>query len=123
MLDWKEILKVQVLDTTTGLSTINEPMVEDDNCCEKMKNEALGIIRKNKQRLNMRTITLIEQMFDSEETTCDEIIEWFELTLKYNFKPGEEFSAYIHGHISENDIKQVINNYYKCSFGGERYVV
>ena len=35
MLDWKEILKVQVLDTTTGLSTINEPMVEDEpNCCE-----------------------------------------------------------------------------------------
>ena len=34
MLDWKEILKVQVLDTSTGLSTINEPMIEDENCCE-----------------------------------------------------------------------------------------
>ena len=34
MLDWKEILKVQVLDTSTGLSTINESMIEDENCCE-----------------------------------------------------------------------------------------
>ena len=31
---WFSILKVQVLDTSTGLSTINESMVEDDNCCE-----------------------------------------------------------------------------------------
>ena len=34
-MNWEDILKVQVLDTTTGLSTINEPMVEDEpNCCE-----------------------------------------------------------------------------------------
>ena len=35
MSNWENILKIQVLDTTTGLSSINEPMVEDEpNCCE-----------------------------------------------------------------------------------------
>ena len=37
---WQDILKVQVLDTSTGLSTINEPMIEDKDCCERAK-EAL----------------------------------------------------------------------------------
>ena len=35
MSNWKNVLKIQVLDTTTSLSSINEPMVEDEpNCCE-----------------------------------------------------------------------------------------
>jgi hypothetical protein len=35
MNNWKNVLKIQVLDTTTSLSSINEPMVEDEpNCCE-----------------------------------------------------------------------------------------
>ena len=35
MSNWENILKIQVLDTTTSLSSINEPMVEDEpNCCE-----------------------------------------------------------------------------------------
>jgi hypothetical protein len=38
---WQDILKIQVLDTTTGLSTINEPMVEDDNCCELAREKFL----------------------------------------------------------------------------------
>jgi len=33
---WQDILKVQVLDTTSSLSSINEPM-EDKNCCEQAK--------------------------------------------------------------------------------------
>ena len=37
---WQDILKVQVLDTTSSLSSINEPMIEDKNCCERAK-EAL----------------------------------------------------------------------------------
>ncbi len=42
MNDWKDILKVQVLDTSTGLSTISEPMIEDKNCCEKFRPELEG---------------------------------------------------------------------------------
>ena len=38
---WQDILKVQVLDTTTGLSTINEPMMEDKNCCELAREKFL----------------------------------------------------------------------------------
>ena len=38
---WQDILKIQVLDTTTGLSTINEPMVEDKNCCELAREKFL----------------------------------------------------------------------------------
>ena len=34
---WQDILKVQVLDTSTSLSTINEPMIEDKDCCEQAK--------------------------------------------------------------------------------------
>jgi len=32
---WEDILKVQILDTSTGLSSINEPMVDEDKekCC------------------------------------------------------------------------------------------
>ena len=41
---WQDILKVQVLDTTTSLSSINEPMVEDRNCCEKAKEEYLAAL-------------------------------------------------------------------------------
>ena len=37
MSNWENILKVQVLDTTTSLSSINEPMMEDKNCCEQAK--------------------------------------------------------------------------------------
>ena len=36
---WQDILKIQVLDTTTGLSTINEPMMED--CCELAREKFL----------------------------------------------------------------------------------
>ena len=38
---WQDILKIQVLDTTTGLSTINEPMMEDKNCCELAREKFL----------------------------------------------------------------------------------
>ena len=38
---WQDILKVQVLDTTTGLSTINEPMMEDKDCCELAREKFL----------------------------------------------------------------------------------
>ena len=64
----------------------------------------------------------MEGAFDSEETSCDEIIEWFEFTLKHNLE-GSDDLAYMLGIISKNEIKQAINNYYKCSFGVERYVV
>ena len=32
---WEDILKVQILDTSTGLSSINEPMIDEDKekCC------------------------------------------------------------------------------------------
>ena len=36
---WQDILKVQVLDTTTSLSSINEPMIEDKDCCQEAKEE------------------------------------------------------------------------------------
>ena len=39
---WQDILKVQVLDTSTGLSTINEPMIEDKDCCQEAKEEFLA---------------------------------------------------------------------------------
>ena len=42
-MNWEDILKVQVLDTSTGLSTISEPMVEDRNCCEEAREEFLNI--------------------------------------------------------------------------------
>tara|TARA_R110002020_G_scaffold431449_2_gene641495 strand:+ start:92 stop:529 length:438 start_codon:yes stop_codon:yes gene_type:complete len=36
MSNWENILKVQVLDTSTSISTINEPMIDDDrNCCQE----------------------------------------------------------------------------------------
>ncbi len=41
MSNWENILKIQVLDTTTGLSTINEPMVEDKDCCELAREKFL----------------------------------------------------------------------------------
>ena len=38
---WQDILKVQVLDTTSSLSSINEPMMEDKNCCELAREKFL----------------------------------------------------------------------------------
>jgi hypothetical protein len=38
---WQDILKIQVLDTTSSLSSINEPMMEDKNCCELAREKFL----------------------------------------------------------------------------------
>ena len=38
---WQDILKVQVLDTTSSLSSINEPMMEDKDCCELAREKFL----------------------------------------------------------------------------------
>tara|TARA_R100000315_G_C5080335_1_gene46547 strand:+ start:49 stop:450 length:402 start_codon:yes stop_codon:yes gene_type:complete len=46
-MNWEDILKVQVLDTTTSLSSINEPMMEDKNCCEEAKEEWIAIVRQD----------------------------------------------------------------------------
>tara|TARA_R100000995_G_scaffold79061_1_gene49968 strand:- start:723 stop:1238 length:516 start_codon:yes stop_codon:yes gene_type:complete len=37
VMGWEDILKVQILDTSTGLSSINEPMIDEDKekCCLK----------------------------------------------------------------------------------------
>lgn len=40
---WWDVVKVQVLDTTTSLSTLNEPMIEDKDCCEKFRTEIEGV--------------------------------------------------------------------------------
>ena len=44
---WQDILKVQVLDTTTSLSSINEPMIEDKDCCEEAKEYFKNLWYKN----------------------------------------------------------------------------
>ena len=33
---WWDVVKVQVLDTSTGIQTINEPMIEDKDCYNKL---------------------------------------------------------------------------------------
>ena len=40
---WQDILKVQVLDTSTGLSTISEPMMEDRGCCEEARQKFINM--------------------------------------------------------------------------------
>ena len=33
---WWDVVKVQVLDTSTGIQSINEPMIEDKDCYNKL---------------------------------------------------------------------------------------
>tara|TARA_Y100000401_G_scaffold108642_1_gene104083 strand:- start:284 stop:601 length:318 start_codon:yes stop_codon:yes gene_type:complete len=42
-MNWEDILKVQVLDTSTGLSTISEPMIEDRDCCEEARQKFINM--------------------------------------------------------------------------------
>ena len=125
MNNWKSILKdtrqISQAGIKTKLGTTPLTMGDENDCCEKLKNEVLGIMRNNKPvNTRMEVYTLMEGAFDSEETSCDEIIEYIEFTLKHN---SSDELAYTLGIISKNEMKQAINNYYKCSFGVERYVV
>mgnify|MGYP003155117569 CR=1 FL=1 len=124
MNNWKSILKdarqISQAGIKTKLGTTPLTMGDENDCCEKLKNEVLGIMRNN-QPVNTRAYTLMEGAFDSEETSCDEIVEYLEFSLKYDI--GIEEQEYTHMLISKNEMKQAISNYYKCSFGVERYVV
>ena len=124
MNNWWDLLKASQQIASTGirtkLGTTPLTMGDEDDCCEKLRDEVLGIMREwvelgdestrewDEDQYNNMVIS-----FDSAVTTCDEIVEYLEFALKYD--------TYML--ISKNEMKQAINNYYKCSFGSERYVV
>ena len=124
MNNWWDLLKASQQIASTGirtkLGTTPLTMGDEDDCCEKLRDEVLGIMREwvelgdestrewDEDQYNNMVIS-----FDSAVTTCDEIVEYLEFALKYD--------TYML--ISKNEMKQAINNYSKCSFGSERYVV
>tara|TARA_Y100000004_G_C8929140_1_gene419090 strand:- start:901 stop:1242 length:342 start_codon:yes stop_codon:yes gene_type:complete len=88
MLDWKEILKVQVLDTSTSLSTINEPMLDDDNnCCDELKKRLIDWWKEWADLGNQFTYEddmeeLERHTFWVKKLTCDELLDWFESEIR-----------------------------------------
>ena len=88
MLDWKEILKVQVLDTSTSLSTINEPMLDDDNnCCDELKERLIDWWKEWVDLGDKFTYQDDMDMFEQHtlwirKKTCDELLDWFESEIR-----------------------------------------
>jgi len=112
----------------TKLGTTPLTMGDEDDCCEKLRDEVLGIMREwvelgdeSTREWDEDQYNNMERAFDSAQTSCDEIVEYLEFSLKYDI--GVEEHEYTHMLISKNEMKEAINNYYKCSFGSERYVV
>ena len=139
MNNWWDILKVSQQIASTGiktkLGTTPLTMGDEDDCCEKLRDEVLGIMREwvelgdeSTREWDEDQYNNMERAFDSAKTSCDEIVEYLEFSLKYDIGVEEEeytdmeFDSYPYL-ISKNAMKQAINNYYKCSFGSERYVV
>ena len=85
---WQDILKVQILDTTTSLSTINEPMVDDDNkCCDELKERLIGWWQEWADLGDK--FTYEDDMEELErhtswvnKKTCDELLDWFESEIR-----------------------------------------
>ena len=124
MNNWWDLLKASQQIASTGirtkLGTTPLTMGDEDDCCEKLRDEVLGIMREwielgdeSTREWDEDQYNNMERAFDSAKTSCDEIVEYLEFSLQYD----------THMLISKNEMKQAINNYYKCSFGSERYVV
>ena len=124
MNNWWDLLKASQQIASTGirtkLGTTPLTMGDEDDCCEKLRDEVLGIMREwvelgdeSTREWDEDQYNTMERAFDSAKTSCDEIVEYLEFSLQYD----------THMLISKNEMKQAINNYYKCSFGSERYVV
>jgi len=122
--NWWDLLKASQQIASTGirtkLGTTPLTMGDEDDCCEKLRDEVLGIMREwielgdeSTREWDEDQYNNMERAFDSAKTSCDEIVEYLEFSLQYD----------THMLISKNEMKQAINNYYKCSFGSERYVV
>lgn len=69
---WEDILKVQILDTSTGLSSINEPMIDEDKekCCleayEKFVKLLCFFATKDENRLLQREIPIPQELTDED---------------------------------------------------------
>ena len=69
---WEDILKVQILDTSTGLSSINEPMIDEDKekCCleayEKFVKLLCFFATKDENRLIQREIPIPQELTDED---------------------------------------------------------
>ena len=69
---WEDILKVQILDTSTGLSSINEPMIDEDKekCCleayEKFVELLCFFATKDENRLLQREIPIPQELTDED---------------------------------------------------------
>ena len=72
---WWDVVKVQVLDTSTGIQTINEPMIEDKDCYNKLMQK-------------------IESWFSNPKLVSLEIEEfWLDNVVEFSYpsraKPGK----------------------------------
>ena len=69
---WEDILKVQILDTSTGLSSINEPMIDEDKekCCleayEKFVRVLCFYATQDENRLLQREIPIPQELTDED---------------------------------------------------------
>jgi len=88
MNNWQDILKVQALDTPTSLSTINEPMLDDDNnCCDELKERLIDWWKEWVDLGDKFTYQDDMDMFEQHtlwirKKTCDELLDWFESEIR-----------------------------------------
>ena len=78
---WEDILKVQILDTSTGLSSINEPMIDEDKekCCLEAYEKFVELLC----------------FFATKDENNLESIPWFRSGHKTNPESDEDWNNYI----------------------------
>ena len=101
MNDWFNVLKVQILDTTTDLNIDMEPMVSEDkrdDCCEEAKDKYNKVARLiNTGRYKITT------MVEADEYDCDE--------FKARLKRGVDI-----GWISKQWLKKILREWEVCDW-------
>ena len=91
---WRDILKVQILDTVTDLNIDMEPMVEDKDCCE----EALK-----------KFVDLYPDVMSIRKWTCERLRRFLGQNLDWdNIEVAEDYLIFI------NKERQILKEWEEC---------